>query len=210
MMLTIFTVLTLLAIALGAGTICLAGASRSPGTDTVQTATQSTDTTAGLRKQLQELARSDPPKELSMGAMCYEMAMPPVRIDYTCPVCTNKTLYAASEENGWNESTRFLSWELDACRRLVKEIKGLDIHLDESLFCKHCKPDADARKLALVIFYPEGKTHRVDDVSLEDLTLLKEFTSGSKTHSGAQGRETPLKDHLPRLEQLLGVSLEKN
>ena len=198
-------------LAIGTRSICVAGAGRSPQPASASTAPEkSSSSTDLIRAQLQQLADSTPPKKLSMGAMCYKMAMPPNRAEFHCQTCSNKTIYAASDEERWNQDTRFLNRELDACRRLVKEIRGLRIQLDESLLCKKCTPDAKVRKLALVIEYPDtGKTHRTVDINLNDLRLLKEFTEGRTAHSESNDRETPLKNHIERLEQLLGVTLEE-
>jgi hypothetical protein len=47
-----------------------------------------------LRRRLEELARSEPPRDLSPGAMCYSMMGPPAVAEYVCLLCGQKTLYA--------------------------------------------------------------------------------------------------------------------
>ena len=52
-----------------------------------------------LENRLKKLAESEPPKELFMGAMCYDMAAPPARVEYVCPDCGEKTFYVQDYEN---------------------------------------------------------------------------------------------------------------
>ncbi len=55
-----------------------------------------------------------------------------------------------------------------------------------------------------MIKHPDGRGVRTEGVTDVDLQLLNEFLSGKLTHEGAAGRETPLKEQLPRIRQLLG------
>ena len=87
-----------------------------------------------IQKQLAQIASKPAPKKLVMGAMCYKVAGPPSRIDYVCPTCGEKTLYALEDSSG--ETTRDLQWraindiqELESLRRLAQQIKKLDISL---------------------------------------------------------------------------------
>ena len=156
---------------------------------------------ADYQQRLQKLAASEPPKELSLGAMCYKTAMPPDRFDYVCPTCKAKTVLA-------NPKRSRNSRELDACRRQLKQIKGLKAELIETGFCATCFPKAKVPSLDLVIHNADGTSHRVNGISSNDLLLITEFLAGETKHKGSQGRETPLKDHLPRLRQLLGLLKE--
>lgn len=63
-----------------------------------------------MRKRLEELAKSAPPKDLSSGAMCYEMATPPERAEYVCPACGDKTLYATGRQPDTKGPTGLLRW----------------------------------------------------------------------------------------------------
>ena len=125
-----------------------------------------------------------------MGAMCYDMALPPDHTEYTCPTCGEKTLYAWSQKElgTWNSENfakmrevRFVQGELTACRREVEKIKqstGLLLTLDESSFCKHCQPNATKHELKLTVTYTDGRTHTVSPVSLSDFRLLRDFFEG--------------------------------
>jgi hypothetical protein len=166
-------------------------------------------TKADMLKQLKKLANTDPPKTLQLGAMCYEMAAPPDRAEYVCPTCNEKTLHVTPRD-GIGEIAEFLSWQLDNCRRQVKKIKGLNVALDESSFCKKCQPGDVKHELALIITYEESKApHRVAPISDNDLQLLIEFTRGKVIHDDGPGGEEPLKKSMKRLEVLLGVKLEE-
>lgn len=65
-----------------------------------------------LRRRLEDLARSEPPTDLSHGAMCYEMTGPPEVAEYLCPVCGQKTMYAlgakAKPKGLWNRLGQLL------------------------------------------------------------------------------------------------------
>ncbi len=152
---------------------------------------------AQFRERLNELAQSEPPKDLSMGAMCYDVASPPERFDYVCPVCNAKTVLV--NERRYSRTP----WELDACRRLVKEIKGLDVALVETGFCQTCFPHAERRSIDLVVHHPNGSSHCVQGITGNDLKLLAEFLAGQEKHMGARGQETPLRDYADRLRELL-------
>ena len=180
-----------------------AAAAEKPPVAMTQLATQTPAQLApdALRERLEKLAASEPPKELSLGAMCYRPAMTPDRFDYVCPTCKAKTVLA-------NPKRSRNSRELDACRRQLKQIKGLKAELIETGFCATCFPKAKVPSLDLVIHNADGTSHRVNGTSSNDLLLITEFLAGETKHKGGQGRETPLKDHLPRLRQLLGLPKE--
>jgi hypothetical protein len=158
-----------------------------------------------IRRRLGELAKSPPPKDLKMGAMCYEMSAPPDRINYICPKCSSKTLYASVKPDRVG-SPNYVDSDIPECRRMAKTIKGLTVELDESEFCKKCSPEVTTPALKLIVKYP-GKDGAIvtRGVSSQDLTLLREFLAGKDRHAGDTGVETPLKNYLQRLEQLLGI-----
>ncbi len=196
--------------------VVLAGCQREPTssdsgstpTDSAKPMSPGPGSKADIERRLRELARAPAPAELSPGAMCYEMAMPPERAEYVCVVCGEKTLYPTGDEDEEPFGVlAALEWELATCRRLLSKIQHLDVALDETEFCHACSPTATEPQLALVITYHDGTTHRTAGVRTDDLLLLVDLSSGSDVHHGEQDGETPLKQHLPRLEQLLGVSL---
>lgn len=174
-------------------------------------------TAESIRAQLEKISKKPPPKNLAMGAMCYKVAAPPDRADYICPNCGEKTLYASQPSSDPNAVLQ--SWEviiaiareLESSRRLVQQIDKLDITLDESQFCKHCKPDIQAPKLGLVIRYGDRpEPHDVWQFSQNDLLMLKAFSEGKLKFEGTNDTECDLKRMLPRLEQLLGVKLDED
>lgn len=160
------------------------------------------------------IAKTPPPKELAIGAMCYEVAVPPNRIDYVCPACGEKTIYALG--NPADEKTRISRWQmvrnlqdLENCRRLARTIQKLDISLDESQFCKKCTPGIEAPALGLIVRYPDqSRPHRVSGVNWTDLAMLKAASDGKLIYKDRMDFEKPLKKSLPRLEELLGVALD--
>jgi hypothetical protein len=164
-----------------------------------------------IQRRLLDLSKNTAPTELAPGAMCYKPAMPPKSADYTCLKCGEKTLYnlvTAEDRNQTSRAIGIVEVDIPNCRRTIKLIKGIDVSLDESQFCKKCCPDVKSPKLALTINYDDGKKHRVEDVTNDDLVLISEFLSGSDKHKDSGDFETPLKDHIKRLSELLGVEIK--
>jgi len=163
-----------------------------------------------VRLALQRLAKSRPPAKLKMGAMCYTPAPHPLTADYVCPKCGEKTVYAFDSSDAANRARNYDAIEallqLTACRRGLAAIRGLDAELDESEFCRKCSPKASQPRLILVVRYPDGAPpHRFAGVTGEDLVLIREFLSGSRRHVGPNEGDSPLKDSIPRLRELLGA-----
>ena len=82
---------------------------------------------AEVKERLMKLAKDPPPAKLSRGAMCYDMMTPPSIDDYVCPKCGEKTLYTSDEGPRSAESTSDVREEIVACRRILKQIEGLDV-----------------------------------------------------------------------------------
>ena len=168
---------------------------------------------AEIAERLRRLAKSTTPDIRQIVAMCYDMAAPPMRAEYVCPVCGAKTIYAAAESEDvfeyfpGNESINKVRWTIESCRRNVPLIKGLAVELDETQFCKNCSPDIETPKLGLVITYEDGSVHKVWGIESKDVELIKAFMAGEKT-VGAPLDEKPLKDYTNRLEELLGVKID--
>lgn len=166
---------------------------------------------AELKQKLIALSKSPAPTELATGAMCYKPAMPPKSADYTCPKCGEKTLYSIEKIENKNEGYQIIGTvnvDIPNCRRTIKTIKGIKITLDESQFCKKCSPDILSPKLVLIIEHEDGKKHTFTGVTNNDLILISEFLSGSDKHKDEGDFETPLKNHVNRLSELLGVEIE--
>ena len=164
-----------------------------------------------LKQKLIALSKSPAPSELAMGAMCYRPAMPPKSADYTCPKCGEKTLYSIENIENKNEGYQIIGTVnvgIPNCRRTIKNIKGINITLDESQYCRKCSPDIQSPKLVLIIEHEDGKKHTVTGITNNDLILISEFLSGSDKHKDEGDFETPLKKHIKRLSELLGVEVK--
>jgi hypothetical protein len=152
---------------------------------------------AELRKLLARLVQETAPAP-KLGAMCYDMALPPLRTEYVCPVCGEKTLYSP-------EVARTKADELDVCRRLFKEIPNQGaLKLDETSFCRKCQPQATDIALKLIIRFDDGTSHATTNITSQDLRLLRDFLNKKLLVAGVQGEESPIKSQLPRLRELLG------
>jgi hypothetical protein len=201
----------LLAILAGCSGIKGSGTSKGSTPKSSVTSEAKSSQRANIQIRLQKLAESKAPEFDQVWAMCYEIAGPPDTVQYTCPKCGEKTLYKLAESDediGSFGVNSFIEFELKSCRRVVKAIRSLNIALDESQFCKKCSPDVESPKAALVIKYKGEETpYRCKNVTLDDLRLLREFLAGYRKHTGTFDNKTPLKDHLERLSELLGVEI---
>ena len=171
---------------------------------------------AEMKERLLKLAKGEAPTELAIGAMCYEVAAPPLKAEYVCPKCGEKTLYALEDVDA--QPDRQATWSMvsqvnvgiAASRRRIKEIGGLSVKLDESQFCRTCSPQVKTPKLGLVVQYAgQQEPHRVWDITENDAKLIAEFLAGKDKHVGPTDGEIPLKDYVKRLEELLGLRLDK-
>jgi hypothetical protein len=173
-----------------------------------------------IRALLKELANAPPPKdaELSAGAMCYKPASPPKRADYVCPKCGERTVYDESDktlplEQAEKGSAALVKWGVPSCRRTMQTLRKLTgdaITLDESQFCRKCSPQASSPKLVLhILFKGEKETRDIERVTCDDLQLLTDFFARKATGEGDRDARFPLKDGLPRLQELLGVKADE-
>lgn len=118
--------------------------------------------------------------------MCYSVAMPPPVAEYVCGACAKRTQYASL---GVASQIELM---LPALRAELKKISGLDVALDETEFCRHCRkaPKIDELAVTLVV-RSGGSEHRFPGVTVEDLQFI--------------ARRAKLKrKELPRLEALIG------
>jgi len=152
-----------------------------------------------LAERLQRLEEAPvPPPELS--AMCYESAAPPTTAVYVCPKDGSRTHY--SRDAALAERIE----QLPILRAAVQTVSGLKVSLDESELCSRCTPTPPpSPEPILIVKLPDGAEKRTRAVIANDLLLLREFADGQLTHRGEDGAETPLKDFLPRIRQMLGM-----
>lgn len=169
-----------------------------------------------VRALLKKLADTPGPKELAMGACCYKPASRPRRAEYVCPKCGERSLYdeAKMAERDWLDHgvAPVVDREVPTCRREIQELRkivGDAIALDESQFCRKCSPKVTTPKLVLHISYKGEKPRDVEGVKHDDLRMLRELLSGKLRAKADNDSETPLKDKLPRLQELLGEKLDK-
>ncbi len=156
-----------------------------------------------IERKLRKLSKTPRPEKLAFGAECYEMSVPPETASYNCPECGNKTLYKL--EQGYTELVR---WGIIACRNEIKDVKGINIKLDESQFCKKCKPDIKEPKLLLLVNINKNKdTTKVWNINYIDIRLIKNFLNDDLKYKGEQDAEAPLVHRIDRIQELLGVKL---
>jgi hypothetical protein len=171
---------------------------------------------AAIRAMLKRLANTPAPENTSFGAMCYKPASLPKRADYVCPKCGERTLYddskLSTEEWVKNGLARIVEREIPSCRREfqgLRKVAGDAMTLDESQFCRKCSPSVTEPKLVLHICYDGGKVRDIEKIDHGDLRMLREFLNGELLTTGDNEGEYPLKEFLPRLQELLGVKLDE-
>jgi hypothetical protein len=158
---------------------------------------------AQITQKLTALKSKPVPKNLSEGAMCYKVASPPDRIEYICPVCHNKTIYTQGQAH-------FIARDLPQIRSQIQTLKKFGITLDESQFCGKCSKIMEKPEACILIPYQDEKQAvKTCAINATDITLLREFLEDKVVHSGSTEFETPLKDFIDRLEQLLGLKTKK-
>ncbi|MBI5543868.1 MAG: hypothetical protein HY901_08285 [Deltaproteobacteria bacterium] len=149
-----------------------------------------------LQQRLQQLADQPPPEALL--ATCYRVASPPARAEYVCPKCGARTLYVKG-------LAKTVEWDIPAARRLMSQIGGVSVELDESQFCKTCSPSAERPQLGLLIALKgEPAPRRVEPIESEDLEILRSFLQGEgfPRRPRRPGRE----ESIARLQRLLALA----
>lgn len=153
-------------------------------------------------KLLKRVAEKPAPTDLKMGAMCYDMAMPPERVEYVCPACGGKTIHVMKMPSfDWNVPAVAIT----DYRNLASQLRklGLDAQLDETGLCSACRKENQTGLFLCVTV--KGKTARNELHNLNDLRKLIAFVQGNLVWKGEQDQEFPLKPELPSIRQLLGV-----
>ncbi len=213
----IIAVVLLLAWLMLAGAGCSRNASEEPPAiappPVVLTEKMNSLDRAAIRAMLKRLADTPPPTDFKSSAMCYRAEAPHDRIDYICPKCGERTLYVKHRPGLPDDPAMWLlDMELPRCRREFEELRKVAhdaVALDESQFCRKCSPNVTSPEIVIHITYAGGKTRDVEKVTAADLQILREFLAGDLMHRGFPDLEASLKEYLPRLQQLLGIELEK-
>ena len=181
-----------------------ANAQAGPGGVTAEMVSKASN--AEIERMLRTV-ETGPVPELKLGAMCYAPLPPMTRYEYVCPVCGEKTLYAADAEQSWIPATG-----IDAMRRArdgaaaAATQAGAAVVLDEKQYCRKCLPElARAPQAAVEVTLPDGHVQRTEAIQLQDLWILRDFFSGKNVLVGGNESESPLKGSLPRLRELLGL-----
>jgi len=156
-----------------------------------------------IETKLKVLSNTPPPDDLAYGAKCYSVKRPPETCTYICPKCGKKTLYKMKD----NINLNLVQWGISACRNEIKNIEGIHIALDESQFCKSCSPNIESPQLCLLVNIDNVEdTTKVCGVDYLDIRLLEEFLDDKLKHKGSHDEESPLVNHIARIQELLGVT----
>jgi predicted RNA-binding Zn-ribbon protein involved in translation (DUF1610 family) len=160
-----------------------------------------------IDQKLKHLAETPAPKNLSFGAECYEKVFREYNVyEYSCPVCGEKTVYKNDQNNNNYDLMETLDLNLNRCRIEIEKVKGINIKLDEKEFCEHCSPKLSNPKMYLLINIAGQKdTTKISNFYYWDIRLIQEFLDDKLIHKDDQDSESPLKDNIIRIKELLGI-----
>lgn len=160
-----------------------------------------------IDEKLKHLAETPAPTKLSFGAECYKMAYTDHSIyEYICPECGEKTVYSKKKNPEKAYFIQHIEKDINLCRREVQKVSGINIKLDESQFCKHCRPQKDDPVMCLLVnIAGQSETTKVCNIDSKDIQLIQEFLSDKLVHTGEQDEETPLVNNIVRIKELLGI-----
>lgn len=143
--------------------------------------------------------------EPRIGALCYETVTIYERVEYICPHCGEKTLYPRSPE-----ADKLLDLqELEREFSIFRKKSPLKMDIEEYGYCKHCDSGRGPQGAALVVTYEDGSTHRCFPFTIQDLNKLKALLTGKLLWDAGNENQFVLSEQIPRLEELLGVKLDK-
>lgn len=136
-------------------------------------------------------------------------------INYICETCGEKTLYpryAQKQLDSFQDEDPtfvYLYNEYELCRHIVKHMSDMNLELDEIEFCRKCSPGIEKPQMYLKVKW--GNNYKITPgITSADLYLLAEFAAGKMKTLDALSHEETLKEHIPRLEELLGARLSEN
>ena len=177
-----------------------------------------------------------PSKEsLNMGAMCYEMAMPMGTRDIVCSHCQTKNVFKNGHRISLLEDCQRLVQAISKAKRpmdisldtrffchkcnpalessekdgvyeapFVKRAKSQGAGIPEASLPKDSKEPIDG--LYLIINYPEEKNVRRTRINVTGLRALLAFVQGKDRIKGETDQESPLKNQLKKLQDILGFA----
>ena len=193
-----------------AGVVGMSVLGCNPGTTEIRDPTREE-----LVKRLEKLAQSKPPKNLSIGAMCYKMA-PPIFVQMPCPDC-ERTMQVGEKDE--------ILREYNVPLKRIQD-QGVDAKL---ILPEHCPTCGFGLGLCGLTWEQKSEllssggwkqncfhleirySDHPSPVRVEltngayDLELMALFLQGKDRYNDGQDRETALKDQLERLKELFGV-----
>jgi len=162
-----------------------------------------------IDEKLKHLTRNPTPIEPFHGAMCYFVTPRLDKIhEYICPVCGEKTIYKWNNNpEKFNAADGVLGFKLEACRKEIEKVNGINIKLDESEFCAHCKPNIKVPKLYLFVnIAGQRDTTKINEFYYIDIRLIHTFLNGELIYKDELNIVSPLLDKMDRLKELLGIN----
>jgi len=147
---------------------------------------------------------------LAMTASCYWGGPQVVRAEYNCPVCSEKTIHSTRERvSGDVKDAKEIEFPFLKYRRQCEELRSLDwdVTLDSTFLCSKCRKPNQPEEFFIEVTI-DGKTTRTK-MDENDLGRLIAFARKDEIWTGKYGEGKPIKNSLPRIHKLLGVSEEK-
>lgn len=114
---------------------------------------------------------------------------------YICPVCGSRTKYLKED----------LSYDFVVIRRMVSQMRDVEIKLDETSFCKKCQPHSVNPKFSIdITIVGDDKKIHTEYVTIADIRLLINFFNNDFNYIAVDSIQR--QESLERLEILLGLS----
>jgi hypothetical protein len=162
-----------------------------------------------IDEKLKHLTESPTPIEPFHGAMCYFVAPSLDKIhEYICPTCGEKTIYKRNKNPEKFEAVdEVLGFKIEACRKEIEKVKGINIKMDESEFCAYCNPHIKVPKLCLFVnIAGQRDTTKIFEFNYIDIRLLHTFLDGELKYKNEINIESALIDKMDRIKELLGIN----
>lgn len=152
-------------------------------------------------ERLLDRIESAPEPESVFGAMCYEPVAIPSVVEYVCPLCGTKTVYAGYGESGLVLSLPEMRMLFDTLASLTR----LEMALDETSLCSACRADSiEEPGFVLRVTWDDGSEHS-SRVTADDLRMLVGLFSGDVSYRTSNDGSEPLRPSAGRLREILGL-----
>ena len=156
---------------------------------------------------------------------CWGFSIYP-KVSYICPICGEETLYGLDlfrkeeliqnrmgdfepKSSNYDEDIIFtVHYGIKRYQERIKEIKGINISLDETEFCKYCSPyspyTTTPTLYLLVNINGEPDTIKTPNITCMDIVLIRDFLNGRLVFE-EMFKYRPMADYTEKIKELFGI-----